>query len=130
MGEAGIVRGQGVADEKLARAKELRSDMTPEEKILWARLRTNKLNGLHFRRQQIIDGFLADFYCHAAGVVLELDGLIHLKQVGYDQERDRVIAAHNLLVVRVPNDEIMSNLDNLLKRIESLCYSRISISKK
>ena len=130
MGEAGIVRGQSVADEKLVRAKELRRDMTPAENILWACLRTNKLNGLHFRRQQIIDGFLADFYCHAAGVVLELDGLIHLRQANYDQERDRVIAAHNLLVVRIPNDEIMSNLDNLLQRIETLCQSRMSRSIK
>jgi very-short-patch-repair endonuclease len=130
MAEPGIVRGQSVADEKLVRAKELRSDMTPAEKILWERLRKNQLNGLHFRRQQIIDGFLADFYCHAACVVLELDGLIHLKQAGYDQERDRVIAAHNLQVVRISNDEIMSSLGNLLHRIESLCQSRKLKSKK
>ena len=130
MAEAGIVRGQSVADEKLVRAKELRSDMTPAEKILWARLRKNQLNGLHFRRQQVIDGFMADFYCHAAGIVLELDGLIHLKQADYDQERDRVIAAHNLQVVRISNDEIMSNLDNLLPRIESLCRSRKPKSKR
>jgi very-short-patch-repair endonuclease len=128
--EPGIVRGQSVADEKLARAKELRREMTPAEKILWARLRQNQLNGLHFRRQQIIDGFLADFYCHAAGIVLELDGLIHLKQVNYDQERDRVIATHNLQNVRISNDEIMSNVDNLLQRIETLCQSRKSKSKK
>ena len=130
MAEPGIVRGQSVADEKLVRPKELRSDMTPAEKIVWARLRKNQLNGLHFRRQQIIDGFLADFYCHAAGVVLELDGLIHLKQINYDQERDRVIAAHNLQVVRISNDEIMSNLYNLLQRIETLCQSRMLRPKK
>ena len=130
MAEAGIVRGQSVVDEKLLRAKELRSEMTLAEQILWARLRKNQLNGLHFRRQQVIDGFLADFYCHAAGVVLELDGLIHLQQADYDQERDRVIAAHNLQVVRIANNEIMSNLENLLHRIDALCQSRKSKSKK
>jgi very-short-patch-repair endonuclease len=104
--------------------------MTPAEAALWARLRANQLHGFHFRRQQIIDGFLADFYCHAAGVVLELDGLIHLSQIDYDRERDRVIAANDLQVVRIPNDEIMFNLESLLQRIEALCYSRISNSKK
>jgi very-short-patch-repair endonuclease len=45
-----IVRGQRVSTKQLEGAKELRREMTPEEKILWKQLRTNKLNGLHFRR--------------------------------------------------------------------------------
>src|SRR5262245_20252722 len=39
---------------------------TREERMLWRRLRNNQLNGLHFRRQHVIDGFIPDFYCHAA----------------------------------------------------------------
>ena len=69
-----IVIGQKVSPEKVARAEELRQDMTPTEKILWAQLRTNRLDGLHFRRQQVIAGFIVDFYCHAAGLAVELDG--------------------------------------------------------
>jgi very-short-patch-repair endonuclease len=126
MTRRGIVKGSKVTKQKVARAKELRREMTPAEEVLWARLRTNQLGRFHFRRQQIIDGFLTDFYCHAVGVVLELDGLIHLRQAGYDRERDRVIAAHDLLVVRVPNDEILFHLDRLLQRIESFCHSRKS----
>ena len=56
-----IVRGQSVSFEMLERAKKLRREMTPAEKILWKELRTNKLNGLHFRRQQIVHGYFADF---------------------------------------------------------------------
>jgi very-short-patch-repair endonuclease len=48
-----IVRGQKISPEMLERAKELRSAMTPAEKILWKRLKANRLNGLHFRRQQV-----------------------------------------------------------------------------
>ena len=71
-----IIPGQRVAKEKLERARELRREMTPAEKILWHELRGNKL-GVHFRRQQIIEGFIVDFYCHQAGLVIELDGSVH-----------------------------------------------------
>ena len=98
--------------------------MTPQERIMWQRLRKNQLGGLHFRRQQVIDGFLADFYCPAAGLVLELDGLVHLRQVEYDRERDKVIAARNLLVLRVTNDEIDASLEPLLQRIFDICQTR------
>ena len=55
-----IIPGQTVTKEKLQRARELRRDMTPAEKILWQELRGNKL-GVHFRRQQVIAGFIVDF---------------------------------------------------------------------
>ena len=56
-----IISGQPVTKEKLQRAKELRREMTPAGKILWNELRANKL-GVHFRRQQIIAGFIVDFF--------------------------------------------------------------------
>jgi very-short-patch-repair endonuclease len=71
-----IIPGQTVAKEKLQRTRELRRDMTPAEKALWQQLRANKL-GVHFRRQQIIAGFIVDFYCHKAALVIEVDGDIH-----------------------------------------------------
>ncbi len=52
-----IVTGQKITQAKLLRAKELRRQMTPTERRLWQRLRANRLNGFHFRRQQIIAGF-------------------------------------------------------------------------
>ena len=58
-----IVTEQQVTKAKLERAKELRREMTPAEKILWEELRAKKL-GVRFRRQQIIQGFIVDFYCH------------------------------------------------------------------
>jgi very-short-patch-repair endonuclease len=71
---AGIIPGQTVTKEKLERSRQLRREMTPAEKILWQELRGNKL-GVHFRRQQVIAGFIVDFYCHKAGLVIELDGV-------------------------------------------------------
>jgi very-short-patch-repair endonuclease len=69
-----IVRGQRVSYEMHERAKKLRREMTPTEKILWDKLRANRLKGLHFRRQQIVYGYFADFYCHQHAVIVELDG--------------------------------------------------------
>ena len=72
-----VVIGQKVDKEKIQRAKEFRRRMTAEEKILWRHLRTNRLQGLHFRRQQVFDGFIVDFYCHQSGLVVEVDGAVH-----------------------------------------------------
>lgn len=56
-----IVTEQRVTKAKLERAKELRREMTPAEKLLWQEIRANKL-GVRFRRQQVIQGFIVDFY--------------------------------------------------------------------
>jgi very-short-patch-repair endonuclease len=116
-----IVIGQKVTSVKVQRAKELRSQMTQEEKILWQHLRANKLNGLHFRRQQIINGFIADFYCHAARLVIEVDGEIHQQQAEYDAERDQVLSARRLRLLRIKNEEVKQNLDRVLARIAKAC---------
>ena len=116
-----IVIGQKVQSNKVQRAKELRREMTDEEKILWQHLRGNRLEGFHFRRQQIIDGFIVDFYCHAAGLVVEIDGGIHQTQVEYDAARDRVLSARGLHVLRFKNEEIRQNLPEVLKRIAKAC---------
>ncbi|MGQ0602524.1 MAG: endonuclease domain-containing protein [Anaerolineales bacterium] len=116
-----IVIGQKVDPIKAQRTRELRRAMTPEEKALWQALRTNKLHGFHFRRQQTIDGFIVDFYCHAAGLVVELDGEIHQQQVEYDAERDRGLSARGLRVLRFDNDEVRRDLAGVLKQILSAC---------
>jgi very-short-patch-repair endonuclease len=120
-GTNNIVIGQKFTFAKQQLAKEFRRQMTPEEKILWQYLRGNRLNNLHFRRQQIIDGFLADFYCHAAALVIEVDGKIHEQQVEYDAERDKVLKARGLHLLRIKNEEVRHELDNVLMRIVQAC---------
>ena len=73
-----IVRRQRTNPEKLKKAKELRDRMTRMEQILWEQLRGNRLNGLHFRRQQVVEGFIVDFYCHRVRLVVEVEWLIPL----------------------------------------------------
>ena len=71
-----IIVGQRIQGAKIARAKELRRNPTPAERLLWAHLRRNQLGGYHFRRQQVISGFIVDFYCHRAAVAIEIDGAV------------------------------------------------------
>ena len=95
--------------------------------MLWAALRKNQLAGLHFRRQQIIDGFIVDFYCHAAGLVIEVDGSVHAKQTAYDAERDRILAARGLRVLRVGNAEVLQDCPAVLAQIAAAAQERIRV---
>ncbi|MCD6334861.1 MAG: DUF559 domain-containing protein, partial [Candidatus Latescibacteria bacterium] len=70
-----------------------------------------------FRRQQIIDGFIVDFYCHPAGLVVEVDGEIHKQQAAYDAERDRILSARGLRIVRIGNEEVNRDISGVLTRI-------------
>ncbi len=112
-----IVTGQKVAKAKLERAKELRREMTPAEKILWQELRANKL-GVHFRRQQVIQGFIVDFYCHKAALVVEVDGDVHDLQKEEDERRERALSALGLRVVKFQNDEVMRDVSAVVGKIK------------
>jgi len=65
----------------------------------------------------VIDGFIADFYCREARLVIECDGEVHQEQAEYDQERDRILTAHALRVLRFTNAQIINDLDAVLAAI-------------
>lgn len=98
--------------------------MTPAERRLWSALRRHQLDGLHFRRQQVIGGFIVDFYCDKARLAVEVDGPVHDKQKEYDVERDKALAARQIRVLRCRNEEILHNLDAVLERIRAAVRER------
>jgi very-short-patch-repair endonuclease len=112
-----IVHDQKVSAEKLQRAKELRREMTPAETILWQELRANKL-GVHFRRQQVIAGFIVDFYCHKVALVVEIDGDIHDLQKEEDVRREKALTELGLRLVRFRNEEVIKNIDGIIGAIK------------
>jgi very-short-patch-repair endonuclease len=114
-----IVTEQPVTKAKLERAKELRREMTPAEKLLWKEVRANKL-GVRFRRQQVIQGFIVDFYCHRAALVVEVDGDVHDLQKEEDERREKVLSALGLRIVRFQNNEISKNLSTVVGRIREM----------
>src|SRR5689334_8892868 len=112
-----IIPGQKVTKEKLQRAKELRREMTPAEATLWHELRGNKL-GVHFRRQQIIAGFIVDFYCHKAALVIEVDGDIHDLQKAEDARREKALSELGLRVIRFQNEQVMKDVQGVIRAIQ------------
>jgi very-short-patch-repair endonuclease len=114
-----MLQNQIVTKAKLERAKELRREMTPAEKLLWQEIRANKL-GVRFRRQQVIQGFIVDFYCHKAGLVIEVDGDIHDLQKEEDERREKVLSALGLRIVRFRNDEVVRNLSAVVGKIKAV----------
>ena len=116
-----VVRGQRVFAKQLENAKELRREMTPAEKILWKEVKANKLYGLHFRRQQIVHGYFADFYCHQHELIVEVDGGIHQRQQEYDAEREEYLRVLGFRIIRFTNDEITENVRGVLQKIVEVC---------
>lgn len=91
--------------------------MTQAETILWKQLKGNKLNGLHFRRQQVILGFIVDFYCHKHSLIIEIDGEIHNKQKEQDSERERLLTGNGFRILRFTNEQVEKNLADVLEEI-------------
>lgn len=118
-----IVIGQQVREAKVVLSRQMRREMTRAEAMLWMRLRRNGL-GVNFRRQQIIDGFIADFYCHSAALVIEADGAFHHPE--YDAERDRIFAARGICVLRFRNEDISDRIGFVLSRIRQHLENRTS----
>ena len=99
-----VVQGQHVQSDKLAVAKRVRREMTGPERTLWRLLRRNALDGFHFRRQQVIEGYIVDFYCDVAKLAIELDGTVHHDHGEYDESRDNVISRRGVRVLRISNE--------------------------
>ena len=111
-------RSPGRAWEKLRlRARGHRDVGTPSEVRLWERLRNRRLMGYKFRRQHAVGGYIVDFFCPEAKLVVEVDGRIHDDQRDADELRERHLAAHGLSVLRIRNEEVDDNLEAVLARI-------------
>lgn len=98
-------------------ARALRTGATEAERKLWQYLRGRQLHGLKFRRQLPIAGYVADFACIEAGVVIELDGGQHLDRQEYDEERTRKFAVNGYRVLRYWNDDVLVRTQDVLDEI-------------
>ena len=123
-----VVSGQRVASEKVSLARRFRKEATVEEGLLWQQLRAKQVGGLRFRRQQIIDGYIADFYCPAVGLVVEVDGSIHKSSKENDAYRDIVLTSRSLRVLRVTNEEVRTDIGGVVRRINEAIASPLPVS--
>jgi very-short-patch-repair endonuclease len=101
-----------------SRARDLRRELTPAEKKLWARMRDGQLNGAHVRKQHAVGTYIVDFFCAKSKLVIEIDGDTHSDQVEYDAERTRWLNEQkHYRVIRFTNDEVHRNLEAVLEKI-------------
>ncbi len=100
-------------------AREMRSEPTRAEEILWDALRGRKLNGLKFRRQHPFDHFILDMFCVEHQLAIEIDGGGHQEpnQKEYDEARSQFMEEKGIKVLRFTNSEIENNLLEVMKRI-------------
>jgi very-short-patch-repair endonuclease len=107
------------------RARELRLNATDAERRLWYRLRRRQVSGYRFRRQVPIRGYIADFACIEAMLVIEVDGGQHAERPRYDEERDRRIEAEGFRVLRFWDHEVLQEtqavLEEILRALEASC---------
>ena len=91
--------------------------MTPAEIKLWARLRANRLEGIHFRNQHAIGKYIVDFCAPRRKLIIELDGGQHIDQKEYDQERTLFLESKGYKVIRFWNNDILKDIDSVIKTI-------------
>ena len=105
-------------EEMIRRARELRRNMTKEERHLWY----DYLRGypVRFMRQRPIDCYILDFYCADALLAVELDGSQHFEEAGenYDAMRTEVLNALGIAVLRIPNNEVTRNFAGVCEMID------------
>ncbi|HEX8668444.1 MAG TPA: endonuclease domain-containing protein [Allosphingosinicella sp.] len=101
------------------RARRLRREMTPQERLLWAQLRDRRLDGAKFRKQMWLGGYIADFACPEARLVVEADGSQHADNLEYDEGRERELARLGWRTLRFWNNDITENLEGVLTAISA-----------
>ncbi|MGB7160504.1 MAG: DUF559 domain-containing protein [Tepidisphaeraceae bacterium] len=106
----------------VSRAREMRKEMPAAEVALWSRLRGDQL-GVRFRRQHRVGSYIADFFAHAAKLVVEVDGDSHDERREHDEKRTYWMNRRGLTVLRFTNDEVLKNLDAVAPLIADLCSS-------
>ena len=104
-------------------ARELRKSPTAAEDHLWQALRRKAVEGQRFRRQHVFERFIVDFYCPAAHLVIEVDGDTHAQQAEYDALRTAFLESLGLRVLRFRNEDVFTNLSEVLARIQAAVES-------
>jgi adenine-specific DNA methylase/very-short-patch-repair endonuclease len=108
---------RSVPPDLLRHAREMRSEATDAEKLMWYLLRNRRLADARFRRQHPIGRYIVDFCCREYGLVVELDGGQHRDQQTYDARRDAFLRKQGLSVLRFWNNDVLSETEGVLQQI-------------
>jgi very-short-patch-repair endonuclease len=108
-------------------SRDLRSNMTDAEQLLWQRIRRKQILELQFYRQKPILNFIVDFYCPAANLVIECDGGQHYTETGLeaDQNRDHALSELGLITLRFTNHQILTEIDAVVEQVYYVVRQRL-----
>jgi chorismate synthase len=100
-------------------AKTKRKNLTEAEDKLWRELRNRKLQGVKFRREHPIAGYIPDFVCLEKKLIIEVDGEYHNgeRQTEFDILREEWLKEHNYLMLRFKNEEIQNSMSDVIKKL-------------
>ena len=120
---SGVIRNQKTNPKKLELARQFRKNPTESEDAVWQMLRNRQIKNLKWRRQQVIGGFIADFYCAELNVVLEIDGSVHDTDEAkeYDAYRTSIFASKGIKTFRLKNEDC--DKKHLTELIETIINS-------
>ena len=110
------------------RARQLRSNMTDSERVLWSRLRGKQLSGIQFYRQKPIGNYIVDFYAPKVKLVVEVDGSQHMMRdhTKKDKFRDESLASMFLKVIRFNSREVLEETDAVVEVINRAIGERLN----
>lgn len=111
---------------KLDKAKSMRMMPTPAEAALWQLVKGKQVCNVRIRRQAPMYGFIADFYCPSAKVVIEADGGYHLDNAAYDEHRDKIFESHGIVTLRFINEDILTNVNKVMDSITQTLALRLA----
>lgn len=114
------VRKIKLEEKTIKNVRSLRKKSTPQERIVWARLKNRQFNNFKFRRQYLIGKYIVDFVCLEKKLIIELDGWQHKEKNhrSYDLERTRFLIEKGYKIVRFWNNDVNSNLAGVFLKIE------------
>jgi len=107
-------------------ARNLRSNMTDAEQLVWTKVRRKQISDCQFYRQKNIGNYIVDFYCPKAKLIVEIDGGRHYENDGIkkDRERDQYFQMLGFTVLRFSDIDVLKNVDGVVERIQE--YLKLS----
>jgi very-short-patch-repair endonuclease len=120
-------RFENIPSENWQRAREMRKNLTKAEQALWRVLRSRQM-GVRFLRQHPVGPYIADFYAFEKRLIIEVDGDVHAQpeQIEYDRVRDAYFESLGFRVKRYANNDILLNLDGVLRDIMEMLHGSSS----
>ncbi len=110
-------------NEAFQRARQFRRELTKPERLLWWALKADK-TGFHFRRQHAAGPYVLDFYCDRARLCVEVDGPSHELTTAHDEARDRYLARWGIKTLRVPAQDVLTNLQGVVDLVTETASAR------